>query len=131
MTIFQNLAGGKLCLDANFGVNMKHVLKVIDTGQLDIAFASQLCNVLRKDSGVKANATKDLILDRKCQQEAKKALFPGLKKMHNRRYNYDENRNFISLVVFENYFSSGVGISYDTVQFTKMMAKNQLANASK
>jgi hypothetical protein len=85
MTIFQNLAGGKLCLDANFGVNMKHVLKVVDTGQLDIAFASQLCNGLRNDSGVIANATIYLILDRKCQQEAKKALFPGLKKMHNRR----------------------------------------------
>jgi hypothetical protein len=116
---------GKSCLDANFGVNMKHVLKVVDTGKLDIAFASQLCNALGEDSGVKANATKELILDRKCQQEAKKAAFPGLKKMHRRRYNYDKHRNFISLVVFENSFSSGVGISYDAAQLKKMMAKNQ------
>ena len=71
---------GKSFFDVNFGVNMKHVLKVVDTGILDTDFASQLCDALGDDSGVKAKASNELILDRKLQHKGKRAAFPGLKK---------------------------------------------------
>ena len=52
---------GKSFLDANLCVNMKHVLKVVDTGILNTNFASQLCGALGDDSGVKAKASDELI----------------------------------------------------------------------
>ena len=45
---------GKSFFDVNFGVNMKYVLKVVDTRILDTDFASQLCDALGDDSGVTA-----------------------------------------------------------------------------
>ena len=53
---------------------MQHVLKVVDTGKLDIAFASQLCDALGGDGGVKANASKQLILDRRSQMPQRISL---------------------------------------------------------
>jgi hypothetical protein len=112
-------------LDANFGTQMNHVNKVVNSGKQDIAFASELCNALSYGGGVKANSSKEIILDRESEQKVCPSSFPGLKKMHHRKYVYDANKKFKSLILFENSFSTGAGIEFTKAKLQLMM-KNKI-----
>ena len=77
---------GKSYFDANFGANMQHERKITKAEEQDVAFASDVCAALGARRSVKANSSKEILIDRISEQHTRKNIVPGLKKMHNRIY---------------------------------------------
>lgn len=68
---------------------------------------------------------KEIILDRSCEQQVKRAALPGLKKMHHRVYSYNAANIFTELALFENSFSSGKGKVFSSAKLEHFMASSK------
>ena len=110
---FVSVSGkGKSFLDSIFGLQTQFLDRLTSYGQAhDISVATELEQQLNYENGIKGTENHEILFDRRGQIYVKKKAFPGLQKMKQRTYAYNNDGTIKSVTVFENSFSNNQGES--------------------